>query len=238
VVSAALMPPPRHYAGASQPAIAENRPYAVAVDSMIRRHLPESRRRAILRPLAGSGMAIKSTIFKAELQLADLDRGHFSDYGLTLARHPSETDERMMIRLLAFILHASPTLIFGRGLSTDDEADLWDIDATGHVECWIDVGLPTERAIRRACNSARKVVVVSYGGRAADLWWRQNCAKLVTLSNLRVLSLGAGDSQVLARLAERNMHLQCTVQEGVVWLGNERQQIELTPTVLFSASPR
>lgn len=145
VVSAALMPPPRHYAGASQPAIAENRPYAVAVDSMIRRHLPESRRRAILRPLAGSRMAIKSTIFKAELQLADLDRGHFSDYGLTLARHPSETDERMMIRLLAFILHASPTLIFGRGLSTDDEADLWDIDATGHVECWIDVGLPTEK---------------------------------------------------------------------------------------------
>jgi uncharacterized protein YaeQ len=183
-------------------------------------------------------MAIKSTIFKAELQLADLDRGHFSDYGLTLARHPSETDERMMIRLLAFILHATPTLVFGRGLSTDDEADLWDIDATGNVERWIDVGLPAEKAIRRACNSARKVVVVSYGGRAADLWWRQNCAKLTTQSKLRVLSLSAGDSQVLACLAERSMRLQCTVQEGVLWLGNERRQIELAPTVLFSANPQ
>jgi len=179
-------------------------------------------------------MAIKSTIFKVELQLADLDREHFSDYGLTIARHPSETDERMMVRLLAFILHASPTLVFGRGLSTEDEADLWDIDPAGNIECWIDVGLPVERDIRRACNRSRKVVVISYGGRAADIWWRENAEKLATQSNLRVLALSSGEGQALARLVARTMRLQCTVQDGVIWLGNETQHIELRPTVLFS----
>ncbi len=170
-------------------------------------------------------MAIKSTVFKVDLQLADLDRGHFSDYALTIARHPSETDERMMIRLLAFILHASATLVFGRGLSTDDEADLWDID----------VGLPAEKSIRRACNGSRRVTVVSYGGRAADIWWRQNSEKLTTQQNLRVLSLSPGEGQSLAGLAERTMRLQCTVQDGVIWLGNERQHVELAPKVLLSA---
>ncbi|SBT06776.1 conserved hypothetical protein [Candidatus Accumulibacter aalborgensis] len=180
-------------------------------------------------------MAIKSTIFKVELQLADLDRGHFSEYGLTIARHPSETDERMMIRLLAFMLHASATLVFGRGLSTEDEADLWDLDATGNIECWIDVGLPAEKAIRRACNSSRQVVVISYGGRAADIWWRQNSGKLATQGNLRVLSLSQAEGQSLASLVERTMRLQCTVQDGVIWLGNASQHIELAPKVLFSA---
>ena len=103
-------------------------------------------------------MALKSTIHKAELQLADLDRAHFGDYALTIARHPSETDERMMVRLLAFALNASATLAFGRGLSAEDEADLQDLDATGSIERWIDVGLPDEKAIRRACNRSRHVV--------------------------------------------------------------------------------
>ena len=183
-------------------------------------------------------MAIKSTIFKVELQLADLDRGHFSEYGLTIARHPSETDERMMIRLLAFMLHASATLVFGRGLSTEDEADLWDIDATGNIECWIDVGLPAEKAIRRACNSSRQVVVISYGGRAADIWWRQNAGKLASQDNLRVLSLSQAEGQSLASLAERTMRLQCTVQDGVIWLGNARHHIELAPRILFPSSPQ
>jgi uncharacterized protein YaeQ len=137
-------------------------------------------------------MAIKSTIFKVDLELADLDRDHFADYSLTIARHPSETDERMMIRLLAFMLHASATLVFGRGLSTEDEADLRDVDVAGNLERWIDVGLPDEKAIRRACGRSRQVVVVSYGGRGADIWWRQNSEKLATLHNLRVLSLSPG----------------------------------------------
>ena len=132
-------------------------------------------------------MALKSTIHKAELQLADLDRGHFADYALTMARHPSETDERMMVRLLAFALNASPTLTFGRGLSAEDEADLQDLDATGSIERWIDVGLPDEKAIRRACNRSRQVVVLSYGARSAEVWWEQTAAKVSGQKNLRVI---------------------------------------------------
>ena len=179
-------------------------------------------------------MALKSTVFKAEVQVADLNRQHFGDYALTLARHPSETDERMMIRLLAFILNASETLAFGRGLSTEDEADLWDIDATGSIERWIDVGLPDEKAIRRACNRSRHVVVLSYGGRGADIWWQQNAPKLTNQKNLRVLALTAEEGQALAGLAERTMRLQCTVQDGVVWLGSDSQHLELTPKILFA----
>lgn len=179
-------------------------------------------------------MALKATVFKAEVQLADLDRQHFGDYTLTLARHPSETDERMMIRLLAFLLNASETLVFGRGLSTEDEADLWDLDATGSIERWIDVGLPDEKAIRRACNRSRHVVVLSYGGRGAEIWWQQNAGKLANQKNLRVLSLTVDEGRALAGLAERNMRLQCTVQDGVVWLGSDAQHLELAPRILFA----
>lgn len=183
-------------------------------------------------------MAIKSTIFKAELQLADLDRAHFGDYSLTLARHPSETDERMMVRLLAFALFASTSLVFGRGLSTEDEADLSDIDLTGCIERWIDVGLPDERNIRRACGRARQVVVLNYGGRGAEIWWQQNAGKLNGQKNLTVLALSVAQSQALAGLAERNMRLQCTIQDGVVWLGTDSKQVELAPQVLLAGAAK
>lgn len=179
-------------------------------------------------------MALKSTIFKVELQVADLDRSHFADYSLRIARHPSETDERMMVRLLAFTLYASETLAFGRGLSAEDEADLSDIDATGAIERWIDVGLPDERDIRRACNRSRHVVVLSYGGRAAEIWWQGVSGKLAGQKNLTVLSLSPADGQALASLAERGMRLQCTIQDGLIWLGNEDSHIELAPKVLAS----
>lgn len=179
-------------------------------------------------------MALKSTVFKAELQVADLDRGHFADYSLTIARHPSENDHRMMVRLLAFLLNASPTLSFGRGLSAEDEADLQDLDPTGSIERWIDVGLPDEKAIRRACSRARQVVVLGYGGRAADIWWQQTAGKVAGQKNLQVLALTPEDSEALTVLAQRNMRLQCTIQDGVVWLGNSDQHVELKPRVLLS----
>lgn len=177
-------------------------------------------------------MAIKSTIFKADLQLADLDRGHFADYALTIARHPSETDERMMVRVLAFALNASSSLSFGRGLSTEDEADLLDIDPTGAIDTWIDVGLPDEKAIRRASNRAQRMVVLSYGGRGAEIWWQQTAPKVSGLRNLTVIALDPADSQGLAALAERTMRLQCTIQDGVVWLGGRDSHLEIAPRVL------
>jgi len=183
-------------------------------------------------------MALKSTIFKAELQLADLDRSHFGEYSLTLARHPSENDQRMMIRLLAFALFASEQLAFGRGLSNEDEAALTETDLSGCIERWIDVGLPDERNVRRACGRARQVVVLAYGGRQAEIWWQQSADKLSGLKNLTVLALAPEASQALAGLAERNMRLQCTIQDGTVWIGGDANQVELTPQVLLQPESR
>ncbi|HET7729478.1 MAG TPA: YaeQ family protein [Usitatibacter sp.] len=160
-------------------------------------------------------MALKATIFKAELQVSDLDRGHFATHSLTLARHPSETDERMMVRLLAFALNADEALEFGRGLSAEEEPDLVKRDLTGAIELWIDVGLPDERDIRKACGRAREVKVYVYGARGASLWWAQNRAALEKQRNLTVAEI---DTQHLGALAERNMRLSCTIQDGHVYL--------------------
>lgn len=162
-------------------------------------------------------MALKSTIFKADLQVADLDRGHFADYALTVARHPSETDERMMIRLLAFALHAGPDLAFGKGISNDDEPALWEVDPSGIIRCWIEVGIPDETRIRKACNKADRVVVLAYGARAVDVWWGQVSGALARFDNLEVWRLTAEEGQALAGLAERTMKLACTVQDGTVY---------------------
>jgi uncharacterized protein YaeQ len=165
-------------------------------------------------------MALKSTIFKADLQIADMDRNYYGDHALTMARHPSETDERMMVRLLGFALYADAQLSFGKGLSTEDEPDLWQKDLTGAIERWIDVGLPDERRIRKASGRADQVVVLAYGGRGADIWWTQNQEKLQRLQNLSVLQLASETSLALAKLARRNMRLQCTIQDSQIWLSD------------------
>lgn len=177
-------------------------------------------------------MALKATIFKADLNIADMDRHYYHDHALTIAQHPSENDERMMVRLLAFALHAHEDLAFGRGLSTEDEPDLWHKDLTGAIELWIDVGLPDERRIRKACGRAKQVVIYSYGGRGADLWWEQNHSKLERVNNLSVSNLPADTSLALAKLARRTMQLQCTIQDGQIWIADNDDRIELDLTVL------
>ena len=179
-------------------------------------------------------MAIKATVFKAALQIADMNRHYYADHALTLARHPSETDERMMVRLLAFALYAGELLAFGKGLSSDDEPDLWQKDLTGSIERWIEVGLPDERAIRKACGRATRVVVISYG-RAAPIWWNENRDKLQRLDNLTVLNLPTETTQALAALASRSMQLQCTLQEDHIMMTSEAGMIEIEPRVLHGS---
>ena len=180
-------------------------------------------------------MALKATICKAELSIADMDRGYYADHALTLARHPSETDERMMVRLLAFALHAHERLAFGKGLSTEDEPDLWQKDYGGEVELWIDVGLPDPKWLRKASTQARRVVVISYGGKGADLWWSQNGADLQRFDNLAVMALVPDESRGLADLAARNMRLQCNIQERQVWLGDGKRSLSIEPRWLKAA---
>jgi uncharacterized protein YaeQ len=181
-------------------------------------------------------MALKSTIFKATLHIADLDRHYYHDHSFTLARHPSETDERMMVRLSAFALNAHDELVFGKGLSAEDEPALWQKDLTGAVELWIDIGQPDERDLRKACGRAARVIVYSYGGRTAELWWQQNRSRLERFNNLIVVNLPAA-TQALAQLAQRTMRLQCTIQDGALWLADDKERIEVNPITLKPARP-
>jgi uncharacterized protein YaeQ len=180
-------------------------------------------------------MAIKATIFKANLQIADIDRHYYQDHTLTLARHPSETDERLMVRLLAFALHAHEYLEFGQGMTTDDEADLWQKDLTGSIDLWIDVGIPDEKLIRKACGRSSQVVVYCYGGRVVDIWFAQNSSQLARQKNLIVYNLPMVSTQALAKLAKRNMSLQCTIQDEQVWFSDGDVSVPVERVVLKAA---
>ena len=180
-------------------------------------------------------MAVKATIFKAELQVSDMDRHYYASHSLTLAQHPSETEERVMVRLLAFALNASEDLAFGRGISTDDEPDLWRRDLTGQVELWIEVGQPDESRLRKACGRAREVRVYCYSGRSAAIWWQKNAEGLQRLANLQVFELPAEASERLAALASRNLRLQCLVQEGLVQVMDEATTVEFELGLLKGA---
>ncbi len=174
-------------------------------------------------------MALTATIFKANLQISDMDRHYYADHHLTLARHPSETDERMMVRLLAFALHADERLSFTKGLCVDDEPDLWQKSLSNEIELWVDVGLPDEKRVRKACNRAMQVCLYLYGGRNAELWWNKNSASLQRFRNLTVIEIAETSSQQLAKLVQRSMQLQCTLQDGEIWLSCDDQTLTLVP---------
>lgn len=174
-------------------------------------------------------MALKSTVFKATLNVSDLDRGYYAEHGLTLARHPSETDERMMVRLLAFALFADERLEFGKGLSTTDEPALWLKEYSGEIRLWIEVGLPDERSLRKAAGRAAEVVLLAYGGRAVDIWWAKEGPALARIDNLRVFAIDGEQSAALAGLAERTMQLQCTIQDGQVWFTDGPRTVLVEP---------
>lgn len=178
-------------------------------------------------------MALKATIFKADLQIADMDRHYYQDHALTIARHPSETDERMMVRLLAFARHADPALNFGKGLSDVDEPDLWKKDLTGAIELWIEVGQPDEKRLLKACGRAAQVVVYSYSSNSS-IWWSQISGKVERARNLTVINLPSVISLALAKLAKRNMQLQCTIQDGQIWLNGDGETVQLDLTTLKS----
>ena len=177
-------------------------------------------------------MALKSTIFKLQLQVSDLDRQYYAEHTLTIARHPSENDQRMMVRVLAFALNADERLEFGRGLSSEDEPALWRKNYAGEIEQWIEVGLPEERLLRKASGRANEVVLMAYGGRAMEVWWAKESAGMTRLPRLKVLAIDDAALIELAALAERNMQLQCTIQDGQVWLGDGARTVEIAPRVL------
>jgi uncharacterized protein YaeQ len=176
-------------------------------------------------------LAPNATIIKAELQITDLDRHYYASHNLVLAQHPSETPERLMVRLLAFALFADERLEFGRGLSNEEEAALSRRDDTGEIVQWIDVGQPDESRIRKACARARQVAVVTYGGRAADLWWTKNAVGLSRFRNLSVIDIDADSVDAVTALFDRGMRLTAMIQDGELQLMSSEANVALRPTV-------
>ncbi|HBO13807.1 MAG TPA: hypothetical protein DD491_13545 [Halieaceae bacterium] len=180
-------------------------------------------------------MALKSSIARLKLQLADLDRQLYRDFPLTLARHPSETAARMMLRVVAFALHADEQLAFGRGISTDEDPDLWLRNLDGTIDRWIELGTPDPDRLKRACGRAARVTLYAYGDRAVPVWWKRHQAALERLDKLSVMQVDDGAMQALAEAFQQGMTLQCTISEGEAMLSWDRGSLTVAPRTLKAA---
>ena len=172
-------------------------------------------------------MAIKSTVFKVDLQITDLDRDYYQSHLLTVARHPSETNERMMMRIIAYALHASNDLTFTKGISSDEEPDIWQRNLTDEIILWIDLGQPDEKRIRQACGKSKTVVIYTYNQRSATIWWSQVKAKLERFKNLSVINLSVANADELESMIDRTIELQCTIQDGQIWLSDNKLTVQV-----------
>ncbi len=179
-------------------------------------------------------MALKATICKAQIQLSDMDRHFYDTLNLTIAQHPSETDERMMVRLIAFLLNAHQQLQFTKGLSADDEPEIWQKSLSEEIELWIDLGLPEEKRLRKACSRAQQVIIYAYGGTAVDMWWQRTKNKVNRFKHLRVIEIPQDQVAALAQMAGRNMEFQCTIQDGEVWLTGDDVAVTVVPNSMMN----
>jgi uncharacterized protein YaeQ len=177
-------------------------------------------------------MAQKSTIYKIELTVSDMDRHYYETHKLTVAKHPSETDERLMVRVLAFALNAHEHLEMTKGLSTDDEPDIWQKSLSGELELWVALGLPSEKIVRQSCGKANEVIVYCYGGSAADVWWQKIKNSTTRFDNLRVMNLSETNTSELGDLANRSMKLQVNIQDGDAMVSADDSVVYVTPVEL------
>ncbi|ABE54694.1 YaeQ [Shewanella denitrificans OS217] len=177
-------------------------------------------------------MAPKATVFKAAIQIADMDRHYYADHQLTLAQHPSETNSRMMVRLLAFILNASESLSFSKGLCVDDEPELWEKSLSDEILLWVEFGQADEKWLRKACGRAKQVQLYTYGGRSVPIWWQQNGPALERYKNLSVMNIAEESAKGMEVFVDRNMNLQVSISEGQVWLSNSEHSLLIEPEIL------
>ena len=180
-------------------------------------------------------MAQNATIYKVELSVADMDRHYYETHKLTVAKHPSETDERLMVRIIAFALNAHENLEMTKGLSTDDEPDIWQKSLSGELDVWVSLGLPSEKVIRQSCGKARKVMVYPYGGKPAEIWWDKIKNPVLRFDNLQVMNFSEQDTDALAKLASRSMKLQINIQEGDVMVSVGDSIVYVTPLKWMTA---
>lgn len=174
-------------------------------------------------------MAQKATIYKVELSVSDMDRHYYETHKLTIAKHPSETDERLMVRLLAFALNAHEHLEMAKGLSTDDEPDIWQKSLSDELELWVSLGLPSEKIVRQSSGKANAVVVYSYGGRPAEVWWEKIQNSTTRFNNLSVINFSENDTTELGKMANRSMKMQVNIQDGDVMVSVDDHIVYVTP---------
>ncbi|EKF74560.1 hypothetical protein A11A3_08035 [Alcanivorax hongdengensis A-11-3] len=172
-------------------------------------------------------MALTATIFKAELTLSDMDRDYYATHNLTVALHPSETESRMMLRLLAFALNAHEDLTFCKGISNPEEPDLWQRNPDDTLAHWIELGMPDEKRLRKACGQAEQVTVYCYGPRAPQVWWQAMASKARRFDNLTIIHVSPESEAALEPMVERTMQLQCMIQDGQVWFGSTDRSEEM-----------
>lgn len=174
-------------------------------------------------------MAISATINKVSLSISDMDRQYYQQHELTMAMHPSENDFRFIVRVVAFALNAHEDLVFTKGLGADDEPEVWQKTLTGEIRTWIDFGQVDEKRIRKACGRSGQVIIYTYQDRKSKVWWEQNREKLARHDNLKVYHIEAEGAEALV---SRNMQLNCTIDDGTVYLGDAGNSISVTVTEL------
>lgn len=169
-------------------------------------------------------MAEKATIYKANLTLSDMDRNVYGDFNLTIALHPSETIERMMVRILAFCYRATENLTFSKGLSSPEEPDLWLKHDNGTILEWIEVGQPAPDRLKKAANQSLAVKVFSYG-RGMDVWWKTNAAAIRNLPKVTIHSFDADELQQLVALVDKTMNFTITITETIAYISSATDNI-------------
>lgn len=174
-------------------------------------------------------MAIKATVIKLDLTISDMDRDYYQQHTLTMAQHPSETEQRLILRTIAFILFAREDLQFTKGLSEDSEPDLWQKNLIDDIELWIDLGQPDEKRIRKACHKAKQVIIISYGDNAANMWWKNTERKAKAFKNLSVYHVSTEQYALLGQLMQRHLVLNASIQDGELWLSDDQHSLHITP---------
>ena len=181
-------------------------------------------------------MAQNAIIYKIELSISDMDRHYYEIHKLTVAKHPSETDERLMVRIVAFALNAHEHLEMTKGLSTDDEPDIWQKSLSDEIDVWVALGLPSEKVLRQSCNKAARVIVYPYGGKTAEIWWDKVRNGTTRFDNLQVINFSEADTSALATLARRAMKLQVNIQDGEVMVSVDESVVYVTPNTWKGAA--
>jgi len=154
-----------------------------------------------------------------------MDTHYYAEHTLTMAKHPSESDLRLMIRLVSFALNADEALTFTKGISQDDEPDLWKKSLSGDIECWIDIGQPDEKRVKKACGRSDKVIIYVYQEGVGEAWLKQNNKVFRRLKNLSINYIKIdGD---LEALVSRTMDIQCNISDGEISFIREDQSVEI-----------